>query len=46
MPILPATWEVEIRRIKDQGQPKQNVFETLSQLIAGGGECAPDIPAM
>jgi hypothetical protein len=32
-----ATWEAEVRRITAQGQPRQNVSETLSQSIAGHG---------
>jgi hypothetical protein len=31
MPIIPATWETEIRKIAVQGQPTQKVSETLSQ---------------
>jgi hypothetical protein len=29
-PIILATWEAEIRRIKVGGQPKQMVLQTLS----------------
>jgi hypothetical protein len=27
-PVIPATWEVEIRRIKDRGQLRHKVSET------------------
>jgi hypothetical protein len=27
-PVIPATWEAEIRRITVQGQPKQIVLKT------------------
>jgi hypothetical protein len=30
MPLILATWEAEIRRIKVQDQPRQIVHETLS----------------
>jgi hypothetical protein len=35
-PIL-ATWGAEIRRTVVQGQLRQKVLETLSQVIAGQG---------
>jgi hypothetical protein len=31
MPVIPATWEAEIRKIMVQSQPGQIVLETLSQ---------------
>jgi hypothetical protein len=31
MPVILATWEAKIRRIKVRGQPGQIVPETLSQ---------------
>jgi hypothetical protein len=34
-PIIPATGEAEIKRIKVQGQPRQKVLKTPSQPIAG-----------
>jgi hypothetical protein len=30
MPVIPATWEVEIGRITVSGQPRQKVCETIS----------------
>jgi hypothetical protein len=30
-PVIPATWEVEIRKIVVQSQPRQIVHKTLSQ---------------
>jgi hypothetical protein len=32
-PIILATWEAEIRRMKVQGQPRQKVLETPSSKI-------------
>jgi hypothetical protein len=34
-PIITATWEVEIRRMEVQGQPRQKVSETPSQSKSG-----------
>jgi hypothetical protein len=34
MPIILATWEMEIKRIAVGGQPQQKVLETPSQSIA------------
>jgi hypothetical protein len=30
MPVILATWEAEVRRIKVQGQPRKKVLKTLS----------------
>jgi hypothetical protein len=35
MPIIPATQDIEIERIKVQDQPRQRVSDTPSQPIAG-----------
>jgi hypothetical protein len=40
MLVLPATWEVDIRRISVQNQPGQNVSKIPSKPIAGhDGPC-------
>jgi hypothetical protein len=40
MPGILAAWEVEIRRARVQGQPRQKAFKTLFQPIAGhSGVC-------
>jgi hypothetical protein len=31
IPVIPATWEVEIRKTGFQGQPRQKISETPSQ---------------
>jgi hypothetical protein len=36
MPVITATWVVEIRRIEFQGQPGQKVSKTPSQSVKGG----------
>jgi hypothetical protein len=41
MPVILATWEVEIRRIAVQGQLGQIVLETPSQPMAGYGSMNP-----
>jgi hypothetical protein len=33
MPVIPAAWEAEVKGIAIQGQPRQKVHETSSQLI-------------
>jgi hypothetical protein len=33
-PVIPATWEMEIRKITVEGQPRQKVRETPSQLTS------------
>jgi hypothetical protein len=35
MPVIPAIWEVEIRRILVPGWPRQIIQKTPSQAIAG-----------
>jgi hypothetical protein len=46
MPVILATWEVEIRRTAIQGQPKKVVQETPSQPIKNWEWwCVPVIPA-
>jgi hypothetical protein len=37
--IIPATWEVEIRRVEVPGQPRQKVNEIPSQLIKKEAGC-------
>jgi hypothetical protein len=34
MPVIPAIWEVEVRRVAVQVQAEKNVSETLSQPIS------------
>jgi hypothetical protein len=34
LPAIPATWEVEIRKITVQGQSRKNVYETPSQQMS------------
>jgi hypothetical protein len=41
MTIISATWEVEIRKISNCGQPTQNVNEIPSQLISQAEISAP-----
>jgi hypothetical protein len=44
VPVIPATWEVEIRRILVPGQTLKKTCETLSQLIKvghGDNTCHP-----
>jgi hypothetical protein len=43
--VIPATWEVEIRRMEVPGQPWQKVNETTSQPISQAWWHAPVIPA-
>jgi hypothetical protein len=31
--VFPATWKMELRRVKVQGQPRKRVVETPSQTI-------------
>jgi hypothetical protein len=33
-PVILATWEAEVRSIVVQGQPKQTVLKTLSQITS------------
>jgi hypothetical protein len=35
MPVIPATWEAEIGRIRVGGHPEQKLHEIPSQPIAG-----------
>jgi hypothetical protein len=40
LPVIPVTGEVEIRKIKVQGWPRQEVSKTPSQPIGqAGGSC-------
>jgi hypothetical protein len=36
-PVILATWEAEVRRIKVQSKPRQKILKTLSQPIAEHG---------
>jgi hypothetical protein len=46
IPVIPATWEMEIRRIAVQAQCKQNVSLTPSQPMSRVWWCRPVIQAM
>jgi hypothetical protein len=39
MLVIPTIWEVEIRRIVAQGQPRQKVRLHLNNHIGGRGAC-------
>jgi hypothetical protein len=45
MPIIPATQEVEIRRVEVQSQSGQKVSENTSHLISQTWWCMPAILA-
>jgi hypothetical protein len=46
MSVIPATWEVEIRRIVICGQPRQKVSGTPSQQISQAEWHVPVIPTI
>jgi hypothetical protein len=46
MPVISVTWEVGIRRIAIQGQPRQRVSKTLSEEISWLWWYVPMDPAM
>jgi hypothetical protein len=46
IPIIPTTWEVEIKRIAARGKSRQKVSKTPSQQISWAWQYTPVIPAM
>jgi hypothetical protein len=44
-PVILATWDVEKKRIRVQGQPEQNIYETTPYLPIWAWWHVPVIPA-
>jgi hypothetical protein len=45
MPVILATWETEIRKIKVQGQLEQKVYKTPISRNSQAPWCMPIIPS-